>query len=286
MLTEQFVASVGVPTKPPSTNVAKDASIFIHEFQPLLAQRNVCKKSATPPNCLAVGSSYIFAAQAEKAVVHVYSREKGSQEAIVPFTERITCITLACNETVLVLGTADGVIFLWDITSGRQLTTTRAHLQAVTVLAVEPSGNFLLSASKDSTVHLWAIPALLSFTHVGTQALSPVDTFTSHRTEICALTLGHSTSFCNIAVSASKDKICYLWDYHTNSVLRTYLLPSIPTCLALDAIDRAVYTGYEDGSVQQLALYESLEGKINTKYRRRGCAGACPSTPVHKMVAL
>ena len=262
MLTEHFIASIGVPTKPPGTNTIKDAAIFIHEFQPLLAQRHIFKKSATPPNCLAVSATHIFAAQAEKAVVHVYSREKSNQEATVPFTERITCISLACDETVLVLGTAEGRIFLWELASGRQISTTQAHLQALTVLAVDPAGNFLLSASADSTVHVWSIPALLSFTNSGAQPLSSILTFTSHRAEVSALVLGHSSGFCNFAVSASKDKTLFVWDYHSNTVLRTYLLPAVPTCLALDGADRAVYVGYEDGSVQVLDLYAPENGKI------------------------
>ncbi|WPH01616.1 Hypothetical protein R9X50_00446400 [Acrodontium crateriforme] len=255
MLTEQFVSSVGVPTKAPGSNIAKDAGIFVHEFQPIQAQRAIFKKSATLSNCLAVSSNHIFAAQSGKAVVHVYSREKGNQEAIVPFPEHITSLALACDDSVLVLGTVEGRIFLWETISGRLVTTSQAHLQAVTSLAVEHSSNFLLSASKDSTVHVWSIPALLSFATAGSHNVSPLRTFTSHRGEITSLALGHSASASNIAVSVAKDKTCLVWNYHTNNVLRTYLLPSVPLCLTLDPADRAIYVGYEDGSLQQLDLY-------------------------------
>lgn len=114
MLTEHFVASISAHTKP-NTGVTKDAGIFFHEYQPLANQRHVFKKSATAPNCLAVSTSHIFAAQADKAVVHVYSREKANQEAIVPFPERIHSIALAANDTVLLLGTASGRILGWEV---------------------------------------------------------------------------------------------------------------------------------------------------------------------------
>lgn len=252
MLTEHFVASIGLGTKSLSKNAQKDASIFIHEFQPLPQQLSSFKKSATSPGCLAVSPTHIFAAQIDKAVVQVYSRGKGNQEATVPFPERITCLALACDDAVLVLGTAEGRILLWELATGRQITTSQAHLQTVTVLAVDPTGNFLLSASADSTVHVWSLPALLSFGTVDVQALSPLSTFTSHRAEIVSLVLGHSSSFCNIAFSASKDRTCLVWDYHAGTLLRTYLLPGVPTCLATDAADRYTYVGYEDGTVQQL----------------------------------
>ena len=55
----------------------------------------------------------MFAAQKDKAHVHVYSRAKGNQEALVPFPERITSIALVGD--VLVLGTAQGRLTLWEV---------------------------------------------------------------------------------------------------------------------------------------------------------------------------
>lgn len=261
MLTEQFLASTGVPSvKAVSTNAAlKDAGIFLHEFQPLAAQRSVFKKSITAANCLAASRDHVFAAQTEKAVVHVYSRLKGNQEATVPFPERISSVTLACDDTVLVLGTNEGRLYIWVIHSGRQLATGQAHLQAVTALAVDATSNFLLSASEDSTIHVWSLPDLLSFARTTDPA--PVRTFSSHRAGIAALIVGHSASSANFAVSASSDKTCLIWDYRTGYALRTYLLPGIPMSLALDPADRAVYVGYDDGSLHQLALHETPDGK-------------------------
>lgn len=120
MLTEQFVASIAAPsTKSNASAAGKDAAIFFHDFQPLAAQKTVLKKSATPPNCLAVSASHVFAAQADKAVVHVYNRDKNDQEAIIPFKERIRCIALALQDTLLVLGTEGGSIILWEVCATR-----------------------------------------------------------------------------------------------------------------------------------------------------------------------
>ncbi|KAM3421133.1 Pre-rRNA-processing protein IPI3 [Cercospora zeina] len=268
MLSEHFVASIGVPSNTPGTNVAKDAAIFLHEFQPLAQQRAVFKKSATAPNCLAISESHIFAAQEGKGAVHVYSREKGNQEATVPFTEKISSIALACDDAVLVLGTVEGRIFLWETCTGRQVATGQAHLQAVTVVAVDATSNFLLSASKDATAHVWSIPQMLSFSHTG--GASPLRTFSSHHAEITSLVLGHGAFNLNFAISTSKDKTCLVWDYKTGNVLRTYLLPGTPLCSALDPADRAVYVGYDDGSLQQLDLYTSPTGELDAVQNGQG----------------
>ncbi|KAI7331129.1 WD40 repeat-like protein, partial [Hortaea werneckii] len=190
-------------------------------------------------------------------------REKGNQEAIIPFTERITCLTLSREETVLVLGTAEGRCFLWETATGRLVTTAQSHLQAVTKVHVDSTNNFLLSASEDSTVHVWNLPGLLSFSNAGDEPPAPLRTFTAHRAGIVDLALGHSGSFANFVVTISKDKSCLVWDYFTNKLLRTYLLPAMPRCLALDAADRSIYIGYEDGSLHRLNLYAPSEtGKL------------------------
>jgi pre-rRNA-processing protein IPI3 len=114
MLTEQYVAAIAAPSKA-ITGVTKDVGIFVHEFQPLAAQRAAFKKSAAPPNSVAVSATHIFAAQAEKAVIHVYNREKGNQEALVPFQERIHSLALAAGDSVLLLGTEGGRILVWEV---------------------------------------------------------------------------------------------------------------------------------------------------------------------------
>ncbi|KAJ9660975.1 Pre-rRNA-processing protein ipi3 [Coniosporium apollinis] len=264
MLTETFITSISAAAKAPNTSSqTKDAAIFLHEFQPLAAQRAVFKKSATPANCLAVSASHVFAAQAEKAVVHVYSREKGNQEAIVPFPERIHSLALACHDTVLVLGTEGGRIFLWETCTGRQVTTPQYHLQPITILAIDPTSSFLLSGSADSNIHVWSLPSLLSFSTPSSQR-TPLHTLSSHRGAITALATGHSSTPANIAVSASTDSTAIVWDYHTGAQLRTYLLGTPPLALVLDATDTAFYAGYADGSVQVVEFFPRGAGQAQT----------------------
>lgn len=264
MLSEHFAASISPSATKVNTSATKDVGIFVFESQPHTSQRAGFKKSSTNPACLAVSASHVYAAQADKAVVQVYGREKGSLEATVPFPERITSVALACEETVLVLGSDTGRIFLWETHTGRLVITSQAHLQTVTSVAVDPTSNFLLSASADSSIHVWSIPALLSFSAYDSQSQNaPLHTLSGHRSAITALVLGHSSSACNIAVTASRDNTVLVWDYHTATLLRTILLPSTPNCLAIDPADRAVYTGYPDGSVQILDFYAPELGAQN-----------------------
>lgn len=126
---------------------------------------------------------------------------------------------------------------------------------------MDPTSNFLLSGSRDSTIHVWSIPRLLSFSvssaneHGHDLPFSPFRSLSNHHAAIIAIVFGHSSSDKNIAVSASKDNTCIVWDYLNGDALHTFLLLSSPLCLALDPADRAVYAGYEDGSVQLIDFY-------------------------------
>ncbi|KAE9972843.1 hypothetical protein EG328_004720 [Venturia inaequalis] len=269
MLTEHYIASIATPAKAPNTSVTKDAGVFVNELRPLAGPRSFFKKSATKDQCLAVSETHIFAAQAEKAVINVYNREKGNQEATIPFNERITCIALAKDESLLILGTESGRILLWEICTGRLTSTPQSHLQQVTSLAVDPSSDFLLSGSADSNIHVWSIDALLSFTKsdssVREDLRAPIHTLSNHRSAIVALACGHAHGQANIAISTSSDQTAVIWNYRRGTALRTYLLGEIPRALALDSLDRSFYVSYEDGSVQLVDLYAST-GSTNSLY--------------------
>ena len=118
MLTESFVASVLTPEGSFNSSITKDAGIHTYESQPQPALKSSFKKSSTRANCLAVSESHVFAAQADKAVVHVYSRERGNQETLVPFPEKICSLALVGSPKgagILALGTEGGRIILWEV---------------------------------------------------------------------------------------------------------------------------------------------------------------------------
>ena len=106
MLTENFITS------------SQDAAIHIHSLHPSYRMETSFKKCSTPTNCLAVTPTHIYAAQAGKAVVHVYSRERCNQEATIPFPERIRSVAFAGHGNgagILILGTDGGRVILWEV---------------------------------------------------------------------------------------------------------------------------------------------------------------------------
>ncbi len=112
-MVEEFFSSVRGPPLASNTAVARDVGIYAHTLRPGYSVTATFKKSSTAASCLAASSTHLFAAQHDKAYVHVYSRLRGNQEAFVALPERIRCVALAGD--VLVLGTADGRLMLWEV---------------------------------------------------------------------------------------------------------------------------------------------------------------------------
>jgi pre-rRNA-processing protein IPI3 len=114
MLSEGFITSIRAQPRSANTAIAKDVGLYLHELHPAYTVKSAFKKSSTPVNALAVSPTHIFAAQADKAVVHVYSRERGNQESLVSFPERLHSLALI-GDGVLALGTAEGRVILWEV---------------------------------------------------------------------------------------------------------------------------------------------------------------------------
>ena len=152
----------------------------------------------------------------------------------------------------------------FQVSTGRQISTPAAHLQAISCVVTTQS--HLMTGSEDSNVHVWSVSRLLSLTTNDTH--EPLRTLSNHRAAITSLVVGHSASATNICVSASKDNTIIVWNYHTGDLLRTFLLPSTPLCLALDPCDRAVFVGFEDGSLQIIEFLQA-QSTLNPLYDTR-----------------
>ncbi|CAG7561264.1 unnamed protein product [Fusarium equiseti] len=250
MLTQEFISAISGPPLAANTAISKDVGIYAHSLTPSHTIKQSFKKSSAPVNGLAVSQTHIFTAQDQKAHVHVYSRQRGNQEALVPFPERIRSLALAGQ--VLVVGSTEGRLFLWETCTGRQVSTPPCHVQAVSCLAVTPY--HILSGSDDSNINVWSISRLLDLDTQLDQ--EPDQTLSNHRGAITSLTVGPGTnSETSICVSASKDKTCIIWNYQTGQLLRTVLFPTFPLCARLDPSARALFVSSEAGAVYLVELF-------------------------------
>ncbi|PWW76795.1 WD40 repeat-like protein [Tuber magnatum] len=261
MLNEHVVISTFRSAPDTSSVATAEPAIAIYDLH-TLSQIAVFKRSTAAQNCLAITDSHLFAAQCDKAVVNVYSREKGNLETTVPFKEKFTVLEAGGKE-IVAGGTEDGRLMLWETATGRYISTQQAHLQRVTSIVFDCSSNFVITGSADSNVCVWSIPSLLD---IRTGDRSPLYILNRHTREITALATGRAAAGgpSDILLTASRDQSVAAWDFHTGTHLRTYIFSSIPTCLAIDPVDRVFYAGLEDGGIQCVDFFNPTGGVDDT----------------------
>ncbi|MEH2024495.1 serine/threonine-protein kinase [Nostoc sp.] len=101
----------------------------------------------------------------------------------------------------------DRTIKLWNLATGKQISSLNGHFQQVNVVVISPDGKLLVSASDDNTIKIWNLAT---------------------RKQIRTL-IGHSDSVHALAISAdsqtlvtgSDDNTIKIWDLATGEQIRT-----------------------------------------------------------------
>lgn len=137
----------------------------------------------------------------------------------------------------LATGTSDGLVQVWDTTSGNLLSTFRGHENAVTSVAFSLGDQLLASASYDQTVKVWNLSdGSLQFTLKG------------HRGPV--MTVKFFTRPAMLA-TGGVDGTIKLWDSITGQLKRTLKgHTSWVNAIALDPFTNEIYSASSDGTIK------------------------------------
>ena len=123
----------------------------------------------------------------------------------------------------LLSGDWSGSVLLWDIATGQQLASVKAHSECVNCLAVTPDGSSFVSGSWDNSLKLWRFEALQQ----------PVIQFSGHTNYVmaCVVSSGGSRLY-----SGSFDKSIRVWDMSTGQQLENVQSNNAVTNLKLSGL--------------------------------------------------
>jgi len=136
----------------------------------------------------------------------------------------VNCITFSCSagkEDVLLSGSVDGDVKIWQLSSRRASTRRAAHANSVTSVASEPSsgGKRFITAGRDECIKIWDIETFsaaaepVTVLHTGAQNFCNISTSTTADTDACDICR-------NTVVTASADEHrALLWDLRTGGVV-------------------------------------------------------------------
>lgn len=131
------------------------------------------------PNAVNVafdGSGEQLASVGEGGTVKIWSRDGEHVHDLLAHGSRLGRPSFSADGSLLAVGTAEGLVEVWDVRSGTTVALTRQHGDSVNDVLFAPGGNArLVSASDDTTVAQWSCPACVDPDSVIRDATAWVD---------------------------------------------------------------------------------------------------------------
>ena len=162
-------------------------------------------------------------------------------------SDRVRSVAFSSDSSVLVSGSDDQTVRIWDVNTGALTTSLYGHTSRVWSVAVSPDDKVIASGSEDNTIRLWRVQSGRCFRIIANEqriwsvAFSPdsqllVSASDAH--EVCLWDLkngkqhssldGHTGRVWSVAfspdgryiASASDDQTVRIWDVQTSRCLR------------------------------------------------------------------
>jgi len=118
----------------------------------------------------------------------------------------VMAVTFSPDGKKIASGGGDGVVRLWEATTGRAIGELRDAVTEVTCLAYSPNGEHLAAGSDGHTIRLWHSPTG-----------EPGKLLTGHADQVLALAFAPNGA---ILASGSSDKTVCIWDAHKGTLVK------------------------------------------------------------------
>ncbi|WP_437838313.1 pentapeptide repeat-containing protein [Sorangium sp. So ce1153] len=161
-------------------------------------------------------------------------------------TERVSNVAFSPDGRMLVSGSNDRMVRLWDVATGKVLRALAGHAERVSSVAFSADGRSLASGSDDRTVRLWDVAT--------GQVLHALEGHTERVNGVAFSADGRSLA------SGSDDRTVRLWDVATGQVLHALEGHAAGvSSVAFSADGRSLASGSDDRTVR---LWDVATGQV------------------------
>ncbi|MCH7497979.1 MAG: WD40 repeat domain-containing protein [Candidatus Marinimicrobia bacterium] len=179
-------------------------------------------------------------------------------------TKRVNAVVFGAEGHLLVTGSDDANLVIWDLQTGQQLHVLSGHKQAISSISLSPGGTYLASASINGSVIVWDLRSRLQATIMrGTGRIRSVSYSPNGR----YLALG-STDKTALLLEASSGTRVGVFRGHTHWVMATAFSPDGKT-LATGSPDKALKL-WNITDRQEIASLEHPKGVLAVAYSPNG----------------
>jgi WD40 repeat protein len=113
------------------------------------------------------------------------------------------------GRTIASSGEGDGIIKVWNLTTGKAILTLNGHSQKVNAIAISPNGKILVSGSDDKTMRVWNLTTG-----------KVIRKLEGHGDSVQALAISPNSK---ILTSGSDDNTIKVWNLGTGKLIRTLI---------------------------------------------------------------
>jgi WD40 repeat protein len=171
-------------------------------------------------------------ATGENTCVEIFEAVTGQRRATLTVCKDAKRVAFSPDDTLLVIGCADGTIDLWDLQTGGLVTTLIGHAKSISSIAFSPCGSVIASSASDPTIRIWSVS---SHNH---QCVLQTDSKEAI-IRVCWTATGQ-------VISGSENGNIRVWDDSTKKCLKMFHIRGRPYVVACSLDLLFIASGFHD----------------------------------------